>query len=204
MPSAFLAIAGNIGVGKTSFTGLLARDTGALAAFEAVEENPYLADFYRDMARWGFPSQVFFLSRRIRQHHELLAAKGKFIIQDRSLYEDAEVFARNLHLSGKLTGRDWKTYDELYQAVSQILKPPNLIVYLKASVPVLMARIKQRGREYEKSMSEEYVTRLNVLYDEWATTFKRAPVLTIDTDQLDFVAHPDHLQRLVAAVKAKL
>ncbi len=203
MPSVFLAIAGNIGVGKTSFTDLLARDTGALSAFEAVEENPYLSDFYRDMGRWGFQSQVFFLSRRIRQHHELLLAKGKIIVQDRSLYEDAEVFARNLHLSGKISDRDWKTYGELYQAVSQILQPPTLIVYLKASVPVLMARIKQRGRDYEKAMSEDYLTRLNVLYDEWAAGFRRAPVLTIDTDQGDFVGNPEDLQKMIAAVKIK-
>lgn len=204
MPSAFLAVAGNIGVGKSSFTDLLARDTGALPAFEAVEENPYLADFYRDMGRWGFQSQIFFLSRRIRQHHELLTAKGRVIVQDRSLYEDAEIFARNLHLSGKLTERDWKTYSELYQAISQALRPPDLIVYLRASVPVLMTRIKKRGRDYEKAMSEDYLTRLNVLYEAWARAFKRAPVLTIETDALDFVERPADLQKMIAAVKARL
>ncbi len=204
MAAAFIAIAGNIGVGKSSFTELLARETKARPAFEAVEENPYLADFYKDMSRWGFQSQVFFLVRRVRQHQELTALTGQAIIQDRSLYEDAEVFARNLHLSGRMSDRDWRTYEDLYHAVSLALRPPELVVYLKASLPVLKSRIAKRGRDFEKALTDDYLGRLNTLYDEWAANFRRAEVLTIDTDGLDFVAKSDDLKTLISKVNSSL
>lgn len=198
---AYLTIAGNIGVGKSTFTKLLAERLGAEAVFESVEENPYLADFYQDMGRWGFHSQVFFLSRRIRQHREHVNRASGVVIQDRSIYEDNGIFARNLHQAGDLSARDWATYDELYQVSCDALRPPDLIVYLKASVPVLLQRIKKRGREYEKALPEAYLARLNSLYDVWAGAFRRAPVLEIDTDTLDFVERPGDLEAMVARVK---
>lgn len=203
MTEYFVAIAGNIGVGKSTLTTLLAKRFGWELSLEAVEENPYLADFYADMPRWSFNSQAFFLSRRLEQHYLLLQRRGS-VLQDRTVYEDAEVFAQSLYRQGHMSGRDWQTYYSLYSVLSILLRPPHLVVYLKASVPTLMRRIAQRGRDFERSISSEYLTSLNQLYDEWVSTFALCPVLTIETDNLDYLQHDEHLDQIVQRIEDRL
>jgi deoxyadenosine/deoxycytidine kinase len=203
MTKYFVTIAGNIGVGKSTLTTLMARKLGWSPFFEAVEENPYLADFYDDMQRWSFHSQAFFLSRRLHQHHLLLQSKES-VLQDRSVYEDAEIFAQNLHRQGRMTGRDWHTYHDLYRILSLLLQPPHLVVYLKASVPTLLRRITQRGRGYEQSIANDYLASLNELYNEWVARFSLCPVLTVDTDNLDYVQNDEHLEQIVQRVQDRL
>jgi deoxyadenosine/deoxycytidine kinase len=199
----FLTIAGNIGVGKSTLVRLLAERLDWTPVFEAVTENPYLPDFYREMERWSFHSQVFFLSRRLQQHHALLQLR-KSVIQDRSVYEDAEVFARNLYQQGHLSERDWGAYYELYQTLTTLLRPPHLVVYLQASVPSLRRRIAQRGRGYEQAIEESYLARLNELYDQWAATFKLSPVLTVNTDNLNYVQYESHLDQIWHKIEHRL
>ncbi len=199
----FVAIAGNIGVGKSTLTSLMSTKLGWEPYLEAVSENPYLADFYQDMPRWGFHSQVYFLLRRLRQHHQSLQSEGS-VIQDRSVYEDAEIFARNLYLQGNISYRDWETYSDLYKTLSLLLTPPDLVVYLKASTPTLLRRIAQRGREYERSISGEYLESLNRLYDEWATDFSLCPVLTVATDKLNYVLNEGHLDQVIRVIQDRL
>ena len=203
MTKYFVAIAGNIGVGKSTLTTLMTQKLGWDPFFEAVEENPYLADFYKDMSRWSFHSQAFFLSRRLQQHYELLQ-RADSVLQDRSVYEDAEVFARNLYRQGNMSQRDWQTYYDLYTILSQLLTPPHLVVYLKASVPTLIRRIEQRGREYERTISADYLTALNELYDDWVARFALCPVLTVETDNLDYVQHDAHLDQIVGRINDRL
>lgn len=193
MTKYFITIAGNIGVGKSTLVRLLAERSGWEPVFEAVTENPYLADFYDDMRRWAFQSQVFFLSRRLQQHHYLLQQPDS-IIQDRSVYEDAEIFARNLFAQGDMSERDWACYQDLYRTLTLLLQPPDLVIYLSASVPTLRRRITTRGRAYEKGISDSYLARLNNLYDSWAAEFSLSPVLTIDTNGLDYVQNEEHLE----------
>ena len=201
MPSQYLVVAGNIGVGKSSLTSLLARRFGVTPVFEVVEENPYLADFYDDMPRWGFASQVFFLTRRLQQHQELLQLDG-VVVQDRSIYEDAEIFARGLHLGGHLSMRDWRTYYDLYTRIVATLPPPDLVVYLDASVPTLLARIRKRGRDYEQNITADYLTRLAELYRHWAASLTRTRVVAIDTDALDYVTRPADFESLITSLRA--
>lgn len=193
MTKYFITIAGNIGVGKSTLVRLLAERNGWEPVYEAVTENPYLADFYREMRRWAFQSQVFFLSRRLQQHHYLLQ-QAESIIQDRSVYEDAEIFARNLYEQGDMSERDWLCYQDLYRTLTLLLQPPDLVIYLSASLPTLRRRISSRGRAYEKGISDNYLARLNVLYDSWSEKFALSPVLTIDTNGLDYVQNEEHLE----------
>jgi len=199
----YIAVAGNIGVGKSTLVSLLAQHLGWEPVYEAVAENPYLADFYSDMDRWGFHSQMFFLVRRLQQHRELALRPGP-ILQDRSVYEDAEIFARNLFHQGHMSERDWQTYYELYQTLSRMLKPPDLVIYLRASVATLRRRITGRGREYEHGIADGYLYDLNKLYDEWAKRFTLSPVLTVDTDNLDYVQHEEHLEQIWARISDRL
>lgn len=199
----FVAIAGNIGVGKSSLTSLLAERLGWEPFFEPVEENPYLVDFYQEMHKWSFHSQMFFLSSRLRHHKAALERTGSSIL-DRSIYEDAAVFAKTLYQQEFLTDRDWRLYNEVYGVLAALLPPPNLVIYLQASVPTLVRRIAQRGRDFEREISSDYLSQLNERYEEWIATFTLCPVLTIATDNLDFVHHPAHLDQIAQRVRDRL
>ncbi len=199
----FIAVAGNIGVGKSTLVGMLSKRLGWQPFYEPVAENPYLADFYHDMRAWAFHSQIFFLTRRLRAHRQLLDHPTS-AIQDRSVYEDAEVFAHNLYLQGWIDERDYKSYTELYQVLSEFLPPPDLVIYLRASVSTLVDRIQLRGRDYERRISTEYLEQLNALYDSWITHFSLCPVLTVPADNLDYVANSGHLDLIVSKVQDKL
>ena len=199
----FVAIAGNIGVGKSTLLDLLCRRLDWEPFYEPVTENPYLADFYKDMTAWAFHSQVFFLSHRLRAHH-LIASHPTSVIQDRSVYEDAEIFAQNLFLQGHIHPRDYATYRELYETVMEFLPPPDLVIYLRASVSTLSNRILRRGRDYERSITPEYLASLNDLYEKWISSFTLCPVLSVPADDLDYVAHAGHLDLIVRKVDEKL
>jgi deoxyadenosine/deoxycytidine kinase len=199
----YIVVAGNIGVGKSTLVQLLCQRLGWDPFYEPVTENPYLADFYRDMGTWSFHSQVFFLAHRLQIQHSILKLT-RSVIQDRSIYEDAEIFARNLYHQGHLSQRDYDAYCTLYQAVSDFLPPPDLVIYLRASVSTLIARIEQRNREYEQAISPEYLQQLNNLYRQWIDRFTLCPVLTVPADDLDYVAHPHHLELIVRKVQEKL
>ncbi len=199
----FVAIAGNIGVGKSTLVELLCRRLEWTPFYEPVTENPYLADFYADMTTWSFHSQIFFLTHRLRAHHRL-AQHPTSVIQDRSVYEDAEIFAQNLYEQGHIQERDYQTYRQLYETVIQFLPPPDLVIYLRASVPTLMERIARRGRDYERKIAPGYLESLNELYEIWISNFVLCPVLTVPADDLDYVAHPGHLKLIGSKVEEKL
>ena len=199
----FVAIAGNIGVGKSTLTALLRQQLNWEPFFEAVEDNPYLADFYKDMRRWSFHSQIYFLSRRLRHHWQLLQRTNS-VIQDRTVYEDAEIFARNLYQQDLMDERDYRSYCELYEVVTTVLPPPDLIVYLRASIPTLQDRIQRRGRPFERDIAASYLEQLNQLYEEWIDGFSLCPVLTVPSDDLDFVLNPDHLELITEKILEKL
>ena len=203
MTKHFIGIAGNIGVGKSTLTSLLSQHLGWEPFLEGVSDNPYLADFYDDMARWSFHSQVFFLARRLRHHRQLLDRPNS-VIQDRTVYEDAEIFARNLYDQGSMEARDYSTYTDLYHAVTAILPPPNLVIYLRASVNTLLKRIQQRGRAYERQISVAYLEKLNALYEDWFHHFTLCPILTIPADRLDYVANDDHLALVITRILERL
>jgi deoxyadenosine/deoxycytidine kinase len=199
----FIAVAGNVGVGKSTLTRLLSEYLCWEPFYEAVDANPYLADFYKDMRTWSFHSQIYFLSRRLSHHRQIIERPGT-VIQDRTVYEDAEIFAQNLHLQGNMTTRDWQSYWDLYQTVITILPPPDLVIYLQASVPVLQERIRQRGRDYEQKIAVEYLMQLNELYEGWVEGFTLCPVLTVPTDNLNFIATNSHLELIANRVLDKL
>ncbi|MBM4430254.1 MAG: deoxynucleoside kinase [Chloroflexi bacterium] len=199
----FIAVAGNIGVGKSTLTALLSERLGWEVFYEAVDDNPYLADFYRDMRQWSFHSQIFFLSRRLRHHRQILDRPGT-VVQDRSIYEDAEIFAENLYRQGNMAERDYRTYREMYEGMTLFLPPPGLVVYLRASVPTLLKRIRIRGRDFEQNVSSEYLEQLNQLYEEWIANFALAPVLTVPSDNLDFVKYNSHMELIAAKIVEKL
>lgn len=203
MKKKFVVVGGNIGVGKSTLVELLSARLGWQPFYEPEGENPYLADFYQDMRAWAFQSQVFFLTRRLRTHRQLLDHPTS-VIQDRSMYEDAEVFACNLYGQGLMDERDYSSYRSLYQVLSEFLPPPDLVVYLRASVPTLVHRIQQRGRNYEQSISPEYLAQLNDLYEAWINNFNLCPVLTVPADDLDYVAHNAHLDLIGRKIEEKL
>jgi len=203
MKKRFITVAGNIGVGKSTLVGLLSKKLGWEPFYEPEGENPYLADFYQDMHSWSFHSQIFFLARRLRAHRQLLDHPTS-AIQDRSVYEDAEIFAQNLYLQHHMSERDYQTYRELYQVLTIFLPPPDLVIYLRASVPTLVRRITSRGRDYEQQIQPEYLQRLNSLYEAWIADFILCPVLTVPADDLDYVAHNGHLNLIVIKINEKL
>ena len=199
----FVAVAGNIGVGKSTLVSMLCGQLGWQPFFEPVGENPYLADFYQDMQTWSFHSQIFFLPRRLRAHRQLVDHPTS-AIQDRSVYEDAEIFAHNLFLQGNMSERDYRVYRELYEAVISILPPPDLVIYLRASVGELLARIVKRGREFEQGIDPAYLEQLNVLYERWIARFTHCPVLMIPTDSLNFAQNEEHLDLVIHRITDKL
>jgi len=199
----FVAIAGNIGVGKSTLVDMLCRHMDWEPFYEPVAENPYLADFYADMDRWSFHSQVFFLTHRLRAHYQL-SQHPNSVVQDRSLYEDAEIFARNLFVQGHIKQRDYQTYRELYETMMRFLPPPDLVIYLRASISTLLNRIASRGRDYERTIAPDYLQSLNNLYEEWIDNFTLCPVLAVPADDLDYVAHPGHLRLILEKVQDKL
>ena len=177
----FIGLAGNIGVGKTTFTKLLSEELNWTPIFESVSDNPYLSDFYSDMKRWSFNLQIFFLHKRFEMHQKMSASLMS-VIQDRTIYEDLEIFARNLYQLGKLSQRDWDNYCGLFKVMNSYLKKPDLIIYLKADTDTLLSRIKKRGRDYENSIDSEYIHTLNISYDRWIESISDQPVMTIETD----------------------
>ncbi|WP_027876077.1 deoxynucleoside kinase [Meiothermus cerbereus] len=181
----YIAIAGNIGSGKSTLTGLLAQRYGLLPVYEAVDENPYLADFYADMGRWAFQSQVFFLAKRLRQHLEQINP-AQHVVQDRTIFEDAFIFAQNLWLEGHLSERDWQTYLALYDGIAPALRKPDLLIYVRASLETLQAHIARRGRDYEQRIPQEYLASLNRLYEAWIGAYDLSPVLVISSDSVNY------------------
>ena len=200
MTKRLLLIAGNIGAGKTSLTERLGARLGWHTAFESVAENPYLPDFYADMRTWSFHLQVFFLGHRAEQHLEM-AAHPKSVIIDRSIYEDAHIFARALHHLGNLNERDYLAYRRLYRLIVASLPAPSLLIYLKAPVPVLVERIRRRGRGIESGITAEYLGLLDSFYDEWLASFDLCPVLTIHSADLDFVHRAKHLDIVIQRIQ---
>ncbi|HNE04498.1 MAG TPA: deoxynucleoside kinase [Anaerolineales bacterium] len=198
-----MAIAGNIGAGKTTLTERIGARLGWWTGYESVADNPYLSDFYGDMRSWSFHLQVFFLGHRADQYLEA-ARDARSAILDRSIYEDAHIFARALHHLGNLNERDYLSYRKLFELVVNGLPRPDLLIHLKAPVPVLMDRIRRRARNMETGISAEYLTLLESFYDEWLGSFDLCPVLTIQTDDLDYVNYPQHLDQVAQRIQDKL
>ena len=198
-----IAIAGNIGAGKTSLTELLAKHYNWEAHFEDVIDNPYLDDFYNHMERWSFNLQIYFLKSRFQQ---LLAIKNnpKTIIQDRTIYEDAHIFAPNLKAMGLMNLRDFKNYQELFELMESLIKGPDLLIYLRSSIPNLVNKIHKRGRDYETSISIDYLSRLNERYEAWTSTYDKGKIVIIDVDNMDFVENKDDLKHIIGKIDAIL
>jgi deoxyadenosine/deoxycytidine kinase len=203
MTKRLIVVAGNIGAGKTSLTERIGARLGWLSSFESVADNPYLPDFYADMRTWSFHLQVFFLGHRAQQYLEMCASPQSVML-DRSIYEDAHIFARALHHLGNLDERDYLAYRRVFDLVVGRLPPPDLLIHLDAPVQVLMGRIHRRGREIESGITAEYLSLLEDLYEEWLETFDLCPVLTIRTDDLDFVHKAEHLDIVVQRITDKL
>lgn len=203
MPKHLILVAGNIGSGKTSLTERIGTNLKWHTAFESVSDNPYLPDFYASMRDWSFHLQIYFLGHRARQHLEMWNDPRSAII-DRSIYEDAAIFARALNYMGNLNERDYQTYRNVFELIIKNLPPPSLLIYLKAPVTVLMDRIHKRGRDIESTISSDYLTLLESFYEDWIQNFDLCPVLTIRTDDLDFVHKQRHLQTVVHRIEEKL
>lgn len=198
-----IAIAGNIGAGKTTLTKLLAKHYKWTPQYEDVVDNPYLDDFYNEMERWSFNLQVYFLNSRFRQLLEIRNSK-KSIIQDRTIYEDAYIFAPNLHAMGLLTNRDFNNYKSLFDLMESVVDPPDLMIYLRSTIPNLVSQIHKRGREYENSISIEYLSRLNERYEAWIHGYKKGKLLIVDVDNLNFVDNPEDLGSVINRIDAEL
>jgi deoxyadenosine/deoxycytidine kinase len=195
------AIAGNIGAGKTTLTKLLAKHYKWEAQLEDVVDNPYLDDFYNQMERWSFNLQVYFLNSRFRQVAQIRES-GKDIIQDRTIYEDAHIFAPNLHAMGLMTNRDFENYKSLFDLMESFVQGPDLLIYLRSSISNLVSQIHKRGRDYENSISIDYLSRLNERYEAWISTYDKGKLLIIDVDHLDFVSNPEDLGSIITRIDA--
>ncbi|MFZ9046394.1 MAG: deoxynucleoside kinase [Cyclobacteriaceae bacterium] len=199
----YLAICGNIGSGKTTLAEKLGKHYNWDVLFEAVEGNPYLADFYDDMKTWAFHLQVYFLNSRFNQIKKIQDST-RSTIQDRTIYEDAHIFALNLYKSGMLNDRDYATYLTLYESMIQHVKAPDLLIYLRADIPKLVNQIQKRGRDYESSIRLDYLKNLNEHYAEWIKNYKKGKLLIVDVDELDFVSNPDHFSSIVERIDAQI
>ena len=198
-----IAVVGNIGAGKTTLTELLAKNYKWEPMFEAVDNNPYLEDFYSDMKRWSFNLQIYFLNSRFQQIRDIQAG-SKDIIQDRTIYEDAYIFAENLHEMGLMTTRDYGNYQAIFDNITAYIKPPDLLIYLKASVPTLVENIQRRGREYEASIRLDYLQKLNEKYDKWIKSYDSGKLLILDKDKLDFANKPDDLSFIIDSIEREI
>lgn len=198
-----IAIAGNIGSGKTTLTRLLSKHFGWEAHYEDVETNPYLSNFYEDMQRWSFNLQVYFLNSRFRQIIKIRQS-GKTVIQDRTIYEDAYIFAPNLHSMNLMTSRDFENYSSLFELMSSFIKPPDLLIYLRSSVPNLVNQIQKRGREYEESIRLDYLKRLNERYEAWIEKYDKGKLLIIDVDNINMEEKPEDLGLIIDRVNAEI
>lgn len=198
-----VAIAGNIGSGKTTLTRLLSKHYKWQAHYEEVDDNPYLDDFYNQMERWSFNLQIYFLNSRFRQILDIRNS-GKNVIQDRTIYEDAYIFAPNLHAMGLMTNRDFENYKSLFDLMEEVTESPDLIIYLRSSIPNLVAQIHKRGREYENSISIDYLSRLNERYEAWVHTYSKGKLLIIDVDNLNFVDKPEDLGNVINRIDAEI
>jgi deoxyadenosine/deoxycytidine kinase len=198
-----IAVAGNIGAGKTTLTKLLSKHYKWEAHFEDVVDNPYLDDFYTQMERWSFNLQIYFLNHRYRQILKIRES-GKSIIQDRTIYEDAYIFAPNLHAMGLMTNRDFTNYSSLFELMESLVQPPDLLIYLRSSIPNLVKQIHKRGREYENTISIEYLSRLNERYEAWVHGYEKGKLLVIDVDNLDFVDEPEDLGEIINKIDAEI
>jgi len=198
-----VAIAGNIGAGKTTLTKLLAKHYKWKPHYESVEENPYLDDFYSEMERWSFNLQIFFLNSRFRQILEIHES-GKNIIQDRTIYEDAHIFAPNLHAMGLMTNRDFSNYSSLFELMEKLVSPPDLLIYLRANIQTLVGQIHNRGRDYENTISIDYLSRLNERYEAWITTYTKGKLLIVDVDNLNIVDNPEDLGTVIDKIDAQI
>ena len=198
-----VAVAGNIGAGKTTITKLLAKHYKWEAQLEDVVDNPYLDDFYNQMERWSFNLQVYFLNSRFRQVNQIHTS-GKDIIQDRTIYEYAHIFAPNLHAMGLMTNRDFENYSSLFELMESFVKGPDVLIYLRSSIPNLVAQIHKRGRDYENTISIDYLSRLNERYEAWITKYDKGNLLIIDVDDLDFVSNPEDLGGIISKIDAQI
>ena len=199
----YVAIAGNIGAGKSSLTEIVSQYFGWASFYEKVDDNPYLTDFYNDMRRWSFNLQVYFLSSRFR-HQRTIEAAERSVVQDRSIYEDAEIFARNLHEMGLMTARDFENYSELFALMTSYLRPPSLLVYLRASVPTLVNHIQTRGRAYESTIRIDYLERLQTHYERWIDGYDLGPKMIVDVDELDFVSSDADRRDVLGRIESRL
>ena len=198
-----IAIVGNIGAGKTTLTEMLAKNYGWEPLYEAVDNNPYLEDFYNEMKRWSFNLQIYFLNSRYRQIVDI-QKHGRDIIQDRTIYEDAYIFAENLHDMGLMTTRDYENYQSMFDNITEFIKPPDLLVYLKASVPTLVNNIQRRGREYEIGIRIDYLSKLNEKYDKWINGYKLGKLLVLDKDNLDFANNTEDMASIVEKIEREI
>jgi len=198
-----VAIAGNIGAGKTTLTSLLAKHYKWEPHYESVADNPYLDDFYGSMERWSFNLQIYFLNSRFRQILEIRES-GKNIIQDRTIYEDANIFAPNLHAMGLMTNRDFSNYESLFELMERLVSPPDLLIYLRASIPTLVGQIHQRGRAFENKISIDYLSRLNERYEAWISKYTKGKLLIIDIDNLNIVDKPEDLGSIIDRIDAQI
>jgi deoxyadenosine/deoxycytidine kinase len=198
-----VAIAGNIGSGKTTLAGLLAKHYNWRAHFEDVDDNPYLNDFYHNMERWSFNLQVYFLNSRFKQVNDIRNS-GDAVVQDRTIYEDAHIFAPNLHDMGLMPKRDFDNYKSLFDLMESFVKAPDLLIYLRADISTLVSQIHKRGRDYENSISIEYLSRLNERYEAWISNYNKGKLLVINVDNLDFVSNPEDLGFIIDKVEAEI
>ena len=200
----FIGIAGNIGVGKTTFTSFVAKEFDLLDIYESVSDNPYLSDFYSDMKRWSFNLQIYFLHHRFTSINSMVINSNRGIVQDRTIYEDVEIFSKNLYKIGCMDKRDWNTYSDLFKNMTQFIRKPDLIIYLKADLDVLLERIEERDRKYETSIERDYLDQLNKLYDTWVNNIDWTKVMIVDTNNFNIFNDKEQLNQILDDIRSKI